>query len=101
MIDKKEVQHIAKLARLHLQQKEIEKMEKELSLILDYFNLLKDANVDNVKASFGSINTQENLSIKEVAREDSIIKGNNTKEIMRLIPEKEDGFVKVKSIFDK
>lgn len=101
MIDKKEVQHIAKLARLHLEQKEIERMEKELSLILDYFNMLKDVNVDNVKASFGSINTQENLPIKEVAREDSIIKGDNTKEIMELIPEKKDGFVKVKSIFDK
>lgn len=101
MIDKKEVQHIAKLARLYLKQEEIEKMEKELSLILDYFNLLKDVNVDNVKASFGSINTRENLSIKKTTREDSVIKGYNTKEIMELIPEKENGFVKVKSIFDK
>jgi aspartyl-tRNA(Asn)/glutamyl-tRNA(Gln) amidotransferase subunit C len=101
MIDKKEVQHIAKLARLHLKQEEIEKMEKELSLILDYFNLLKDVNVDNVKVSFGSINTQENLSIKETTREDSVIKGDNTKEIIELIPEKKNGFVKVKSIFNK
>jgi len=68
MIDKKEVQHIAKLARLYLKQEEIEKMEKELSLILDYFNLLKDVNVDNVKASFGSIDTQKNLSIKKTTR---------------------------------
>ncbi len=101
MISKKEVQHIAKLARLYLKQEEIEKMEKELSLILDYFNLLKDVNIDNVKASFGSINTQENLSIKETTREDSAIKGDNTKEIMELIPEKTKGFVKVKSIFNK
>ena len=101
MIDKKEVQHIANLARLHLEQKEIEKIEKELSLILDYFNLLKDVNVDNVKASFGSINIQENLSIKETTRKDSVIKGDNQKEIMELIPEKENGFIKVKSIFDK
>jgi len=101
MIDKKEVQHIANLARLYLEQKEIEKMEKELSLILDYFNLLKDVDVEDVKASFGSINTQGNLSIKEATREDSVIKGDNTKEILELIPEKENGFVKVKSIFNK
>lgn len=101
MISKKEVKHIAKLAHLHLEQKEIEKMEKELSLILDYFNLLKDAKVDNVKINFGSINTQENLPIKEVAREDSATKKDNTEEIIELMPEKKDGFVKVKSIFDK
>jgi len=101
MIDKKEVQHIANLARLHLEQKEIEKMEKELSLILDYFNLLKDVDVEDVKASFGSINMQENLSIEETTREDSVIKSDNTKEILELIPKKENGFVKVKSIFNK
>jgi len=101
MIDKKEVQHIAKLARLYLKQEEIKKMEKELSLILDYFNLLKDADVNDVKMSLGSINTQENLSIKETTREDSVIKGDSTKEIMELIPEKENDFVKVKSIFNK
>jgi len=101
MIDKKEVQHIAKLARLYLNQEEIKKMEKELSLILDYFNLLKDADVNDVKMSFGSINTQENLSMKETTREDSVTKWENTKEIMELIPEKENGFVKVKPIFNK
>ena len=101
MINEKEVQHIAELARLYLKEKEIQKMGKELSLILDYFNLLKDVNVNNVKASSGSIDIQENLSIKEVTREDSVIKGDSTKEIMKLIPEKENGFVKVKSIFGK
>jgi len=101
MISEKEVQHIAKLARLYLKQKEIQKMGKELSLILDYFNLLKDVNVNNVEASSGSIDIQKNLSIKEATREDFVIEGDNRKEIMELIPEKENGFVKVKSIFDK
>jgi len=101
MISEKEVQHIAKLARLYLGQEEIKKMGEELSLILDYFNLLKDVNVNNVEASSGSIDMQKNLSIEEVTRKDSVIKGENTKEIMELIPEKENGFVKVKSIFNK
>ena len=101
MISEKEVQHIAELARLYLKQEEIKKMGKELSLILDYFNLLKDVNVDNVEASSGSIDMQKNLSLKEATREDFVIKWDNTKEIMELVPEKENGFVKVKSIFDK
>ena len=43
MISKEEVQHIAKLARLELTEKEAEKMQKDLSEILDYFDLLKKA----------------------------------------------------------
>ena len=43
MISKEEVEHIAKLARLELSDKETEKMQKDLSAILDYFNLLKKA----------------------------------------------------------
>ena len=43
MISKEEVEHIAKLARLELTGKEVEKMQKDLSAILDYFDLLKKA----------------------------------------------------------
>jgi aspartyl/glutamyl-tRNA(Asn/Gln) amidotransferase C subunit len=42
MISKEEVEHIAKLARLELTGKETEKMQKDLSAILDYFILLKN-----------------------------------------------------------
>ena len=38
---------------------------------------------------------------KEITREDFVVKADNTKEIMKLIPEKEDCFVKVKSILNK
>ena len=45
MISKQDVQHIAKLARLGLTEKEFRKFQKELSPILDYFNLLKKVDV--------------------------------------------------------
>jgi len=43
MISKQEVEHIAKLARLELTDAEIEKMQKDMSEILGYFDLLKKA----------------------------------------------------------
>ena len=43
MISKEHITHIAKLARLELTDREIEKMQKDLSAILDYFNVLKRA----------------------------------------------------------
>ena len=42
MITKKDVQHVTKLARLGLTQKEIEKFQRELSKILDYIEKLGD-----------------------------------------------------------
>ena len=47
MISREEVEHIAKLARLELTEVEVKKMQKDLSAILDYFNLLK--NVPDMK----------------------------------------------------
>ena len=41
MISKEEVKHIAKLSRLELTDNEVEKMQKDLFAILDYFNVLK------------------------------------------------------------
>ncbi len=98
-INQKEVQHIAKLARLYLEPEEIEKMGKGLSLILDYFNLLEKVDTSNVKVDFD--NKQKNLFLKQITREDFVVEADNTKEIMKLIPEKEDHFIKVKSILDK
>jgi len=45
MISKEEVLHISKLARIKLDEKDLQKMQKDLSLILDYVEKLK--NVDS------------------------------------------------------
>ena len=94
MISKKEVEHIAKLARLGLSNKEIEKMEKELSLILDYFNLLQEVDVSETPPAFYvSFN-------KNVMREDKLEEkdSNISKKILNEVPDKEDDYVKVKEI---
>ncbi|MCX6722438.1 MAG: Asp-tRNA(Asn)/Glu-tRNA(Gln) amidotransferase subunit GatC, partial [Candidatus Staskawiczbacteria bacterium] len=49
MILKEEVEHIAKLARLELTENEVEKMQKDLSAILDYFDLLKSASAPSLQ----------------------------------------------------
>jgi len=38
MLNKEDIIHIATLARIGLREDEIEKYQRELSLILDYFN---------------------------------------------------------------
>ena len=48
MIDRKTVLHIAKLARLGLQEEEIETLGQQLSVILEHIGILQEADVSGV-----------------------------------------------------
>jgi aspartyl-tRNA(Asn)/glutamyl-tRNA(Gln) amidotransferase subunit C len=95
MISKEEVKHIAKLARLGLTPKEIEKMQKDLSLVLDYFNLLKDIDVSKVEPTSHSISRLGNFF-----REDKAVKKSpeDVQKLLEAAPEKEGRYVRVKEI---
>lgn len=49
MIEKKDVEYIASLARLEISEKEKESMTKELGAILGYIDQLNEADTDNVE----------------------------------------------------
>ena len=98
MISKKEVQHIAKLARLGLEEKEIEEMRKELSLILDYFNLLKEVDVSRVEPSFYFSEELKEITTSDLMREDHVEKSKTAKKLLDSVPETKESFVKVKTI---
>ena len=95
MISKEEVQHIAKLARIELSQEEIEKFQKDLSEILDYFDTLKSAKTSDVESTIYS------LPIQNVMREDMPQKQSLqvVQKLIEMAPETERGFVKVKEVF--
>lgn len=83
MISRKEVQHIAKLARLGLTEKEVDKFRKELSGILDYMAKLKEIEVAKVKPTSHPLKV-ENMTRRDEAKEEK-------RKILL-------GFLKVKSI---
>jgi len=92
MISKEEVLHIAKLARLELTEKEAVKMQKDLSAILDYFNVLKK--IKSSKLKLESLK-KENTTRKDEASENPASFANN---LVQQAPDKKDGYIKVKSI---
>jgi len=96
MINKEEVKKIAKLARLGLAEKEIEKFQNELSKILDYMEKLKEVDVSNVEP------TSHPVLLENVTRED-IIENKKQKienrKLLDLAPETKDGYLKIKSVF--
>lgn len=93
MISKEEVKHIAKLARLGLREKEIERLQKELSSILDYIEKLKEVDVSRIEP------TSHPLEVKNVVRADERRKTKfKSQKLLDLAPETKDGYLKVKSI---
>ena len=93
MISEDEVKHIAKLARLELTGKEVEKMQKDLSNILDYFNLLKKAPMPE-RANKDLIKGPNKVRKDEVKPRDAIM----VQKIIAGAPDKKDDYIKVKTI---
>jgi len=94
MISKEEVQHIAKLARLRLEEDEAAKYQQDLSQILDYFDILKEVNTDSVEPMTHSVH-HENIAREDVPqREDPDV----ISRMMQLLPAMKGGFLKVKTI---
>jgi len=93
MISKEEVKHIAKLARLGLTEKEVKKMQKELSKILDYIEKLKEVDISGIEPTTHSI-LVENVMRKDESRKSKVESGK----LLELAPETKNGYLKVKSI---
>lgn len=97
MLSKEQVKHIAKLARLSLSKREIEKFRRDLSSILGYVEKLNKVDLENVEPTFHA------LKIENVFREDKE-EIENPKTIQKLIacfPKSKEYFLKVRSVFHK
>ena len=83
MLTEEEVKHIAKLARLGLTEKEVEKYQKDLSDILGYVEKLKEVNIEGVEP------TSHSVLLENITRKDEALKFEK-----KLI----EGHLKVKSV---
>ncbi len=94
-LSKKEVEHIALLARLGLTEAEIEKFAGQLSSILDYVEQLKEVDTDGIEP------TAQVTGLENVTREDKIEECDAAarEALLELAPDREDDLVKVKSVF--
>ncbi len=94
MISKKETKHIASLARLGLNEKELSSIQKDFSSILDYIEALKEVDISSVE------NVRPDLDVVNRMRKDIICQTEKEKikEIMGLVPEKKDSYFKTKKI---
>ena len=91
---KKDIKHIADLARLELSDKEIQKYGSQLSAILDYIDQLSEVDTSGIEP------TAQVTGLVNVYREDKAEDwdGTERKAALEEAPEMESGQVKVKKV---
>ncbi len=94
MISKEEVEHIANLARIELSEEEIGRLQRDLSSIVGYFNVLEKIDISNVDSKFTPSRK------RNVYREDlfKIKFLKDTEKLINLFPRKEGRHLKTKKI---
>lgn len=100
MLTGKDVQHIANLARIRLDEKERDKFRKELSSILDYVNKLNELNTDNVQPLYQTTGIVNALRSDEFRKEFEMNEELN-KKLIGQAPHQQNSFIKVKSVLKK
>lgn len=95
MLEKDEIKHIASLARIGLKESEIEKYQKELSVVLDYFKKLESLETEKVEP-IGHITGMHSVFAEDKVEqcEDEI-----KKDILKNAPEQKDNYFKVRAVF--
>lgn len=65
MLDREQVLHVARLARLHLDENEVETMTDELSKVLDHIEKISELDLDDVEP------TSHVVELENVLRDDT------------------------------
>jgi aspartyl-tRNA(Asn)/glutamyl-tRNA(Gln) amidotransferase subunit C len=95
MISKKDVEYVARLARIGLDDKEIEYFTKQLERILQYIGKLKELDISKVEP------TSHVLPIKNVYREDKLRESLPLDEVMKISVSKNRSQFKVPRVIDE
>ena len=93
-IDKATVSRVAELARLKLQENELEPIAKDLGSVLEWINTLNEVNTDGIEP-LANINGQE-LPL----REDKVSDGNYPEKILKNAPQESSGFFVVPKVVE-
>ena len=94
-ITKEDVKKVANLARLELNEDEINNQAAQLEKILEYIKQLEKIDTDNVPC------TTRAIEVTNVFRKDEKKKSDYTEELLELGPSREDKYFKVPKIISE
>ena len=94
-ISSDEVKKVAQLARLELNESEIQQHAEQLEKILDYIKQLEKINTENIAC------TTRAIEVVNVLRKDEKKDYKNSEELLDLAPSRENKFFKVPKIINE
>jgi aspartyl-tRNA(Asn)/glutamyl-tRNA(Gln) amidotransferase subunit C len=93
-LSRDDVLHVAQLARIALDDAEIETYRRQLSAILDHFDVLAGVDTSEVAP------TAQVVALQSVWRDDDVRDSLPVAEALRNAPAVEDGFVRVRPVLE-
>ncbi|MBI5379754.1 MAG: Asp-tRNA(Asn)/Glu-tRNA(Gln) amidotransferase subunit GatC [Nitrospirae bacterium] len=93
-LTREEVNHVARLARLHFSEEEAERFREQLSAILTYVEKLGELDTTGVEP------TSHVLPIRNVFREDAVLPSLPREEALANAPDRTEEFYRVPKIIE-
>jgi len=95
-----DVKKLANLARIDMDEREMEEVAKDFDSILAYVGQVQEISDSSARQDLAENNKPEDYFLSNVMREDIVKnnRGENTEKIMKEMPNTQDGYLKVKQI---
>ena len=92
--DKNSTLKLAKLARLSLNDEQLNSLEKDLTSIVSFIDQLKEINTDNIDPTYNSLN--QDLVLRDDIAENKL----SNEDLLRNVPDSELGFFVVPKVIE-
>ena len=93
-VSREEVLHIARLARIALDESEITRLSEQLSNLLGNFEVLQQVNTDDVPP------TAQSVALQSVMREDEVAPSFPPEDILANAPRRDENCFRVKPVLE-
>tara|TARA_B110000196_G_scaffold300111_1_gene293242 strand:+ start:432 stop:719 length:288 start_codon:yes stop_codon:yes gene_type:complete len=93
-LSKQDIEYVAKLARIKLTSKESEELTEQLSVCLDYFEMISAIDTSNIEP------TSQSNSLVNVTREDVVSESMSVNDVLKNAPEHFEGFIRIPKVID-
>ncbi|UCH43902.1 MAG: Asp-tRNA(Asn)/Glu-tRNA(Gln) amidotransferase subunit GatC [Dehalococcoidales bacterium] len=93
-LSRQEVLHIALLARLGLNEAEVDRLSQQLSDILDNFEILQQVDTGDIPP------TAQSIDLQNVVSDDEVAPSLPPDQVLANAPQKEDDFFRVRPVLE-
>ena len=94
-ITRSDVEHVAHLARLHLTDEELDRMQAQLSKIIDAIDTLQQVDTSHVGP------TASVIQLENVMRDDEVRPGISREAALANAPQRDDPFLRVPTVLEE